>query len=219
MAGNSKPEHRRIPGRVRGRPHSTRTSGPGARRADRSAASGESRWALWLQGAHPSLRASARNLVHYWAMCQRDLHHLQQSLAYYGVFSLGRSESHVAASLTAVRALVKVLREQMRPADVLPTHARGAAIIPSRAVDLLGPELPGRPARIMVTLPSEAADDPSVMSRLVGREWTSPASTAPTTTPRHGPDGPPHPGRGPGPGPRLPGRHGPAGTPSSAPGR
>jgi hypothetical protein len=38
----------------------------------------EQDWAPWLRRTRPSLRASARNLVHYWAL-QRDLQDLQQT--------------------------------------------------------------------------------------------------------------------------------------------
>ena len=75
----------------------------------------EQDWAPWQRRTRPSLRVSARNLVHYWALRQHDLQDLQQTLSAYGLSSLGRSEPHVAATLAAVHALVKVLRGQQRP--------------------------------------------------------------------------------------------------------
>jgi pyruvate kinase len=45
----------------------------------------EQDWAPWLRRTHPSSRASARNLVHYWALRQHDPQDLQQTLSAYGL--------------------------------------------------------------------------------------------------------------------------------------
>ena len=63
----------------------------------------EQDWAPWLRRTRPSWRASARNLVHYWALRQHDLQDLQQTLSAYGLSSLGRSEPHVGASLEVMQ--------------------------------------------------------------------------------------------------------------------
>src|SRR5262245_55732669 len=50
----------------------------------------------------PDYQSSARNLLHYLALRQHDVRELQHELTMAGVSSLGRSEAHVLASLTAV---------------------------------------------------------------------------------------------------------------------
>jgi len=63
----------------------------------------ESLWSWWLTGVATQNRSSARNMLHYWAIRQRDLRDLQAGLAAYGLSSLGRSEPHVEATLLLVR--------------------------------------------------------------------------------------------------------------------
>lgn len=69
----------------------------------------ESAWSFWLESVASELQSSARNLVHYWAIRQHDLRDLQPRLAALGLSSLGRSESHVEATLLAVRAAISAM--------------------------------------------------------------------------------------------------------------
>lgn len=66
----------------------------------------ESLWSWWLAGVATQNRSSARNMLHYWAIRQRDLRDLQARLAVYGLSSLGRSEPHVEATLHLVRSAI-----------------------------------------------------------------------------------------------------------------
>jgi pyruvate kinase len=131
----------------------------------------ETRWAPWLAAVESRQRDSARNLVHYWAIRQHDLRDLQQRLATLGLSSLGRSEPHVAATLQAVDAAVHALSGMpWRPPYAAPVRPEdGATWLAQRALDLLGPAPAGHRTRIMVTLPSAAADDPDLLQRLVKR--------------------------------------------------
>jgi pyruvate kinase len=52
-----------------------------------------------LLGVAPQNQASARNLLHYLAMRQRDLRSLQTRLAALGLSSIGRAESHVLSTI------------------------------------------------------------------------------------------------------------------------
>ena len=59
-----------------------------------------------LDAIHANYRQSAENLLHYLVLRRRDRRQLQQHLAVLGLSSLGRSESHVLATIDAViRAL------------------------------------------------------------------------------------------------------------------
>ena len=128
-------------------------------------------WAGWLAAVAPEHRSSARNLVHYWAIRQYDLRELQTGLAVFGLSSLGRSEPHVQATLSAVRsAVVAILDGKWQPPapSAVPIE-QGAEILRHRAVELLGPHPPRRATRIMVTLPSEAATDADLVRGLMRR--------------------------------------------------
>lgn len=131
----------------------------------------ESSWMDWLSAISPGYRASARNLVHYWAIRQSDLLELQAGLAAFGLSSLGHGESHVQANLAAVRSVLTALldgRWEPPPPSAV-SIGQGPEILRRRAVELLGPSPPHRATRIMVTLPSEAATDPDLVRGLVRR--------------------------------------------------
>jgi pyruvate kinase len=131
----------------------------------------ESTWADWLAAVDPGYRSSARNLVHYWAIRQADLRELQRRLAVFGLSSLGRSESHVEATLRVVRSAVAAMLEDSwhPPASAAVSAEEGRVLLRNRTVELLGPAPAGRETRIMVTLPSEAAANPDVVRGLVER--------------------------------------------------
>lgn len=131
----------------------------------------EESWAEWLAPVAPSHRASALNLLHYWAIRQRDLRSVQARLATYGLSSLGRSEPHVRGTLVAVRSAI----DAMLDTDAAPRHPAplytgdGEQLLLRNASALLGPCPTQRAARIMVTLPSSAATDPALVRQLVER--------------------------------------------------
>ncbi|CAA0094057.1 Pyruvate kinase [Mycolicibacterium vanbaalenii] len=137
----------------------------------RQLSAAEITWSRWLAGVAAVHRASARNMVHYWAIRQHDLRDLQARLTGYGLSSLGRSEPHVEATLVSVRSAISAMLGEGFPA--LSTAAsdidQGADLLRSRTGELLGPCPADRVTRIMVTLPSAAATDPTLVRELVER--------------------------------------------------
>jgi len=127
-------------------------------------------FATELQEVQPGYQQSARNLIHYLAMRSVDMRDLQNKLAWLGLSSLGRSESHVLANLDKVLGILHRLTGQ-------PWHDRspeepigsvsGRQLLQRHSAALLGAPNAGRPVRIMVTLPSEAAHDAEVVRNLV----------------------------------------------------
>jgi pyruvate kinase len=122
--------------------------------------------------ACPQSRYSVQNLVHYLALRKRDLRDLQSRLASLGLSSLGRSESSVMAELEAVIAVLEALAGEHRfaPPDdsSCVNFTTGPSILAEHANDLMGPVPKGRAVRIMVTMPSEAAQSYDLVKSLVG---------------------------------------------------
>jgi len=125
-----------------------------------------------LSGVHAEQVASARNLLHYLALRRRDLRPLQSRLAALGLSSLGRAESHVLATLDAVLAALR----RLAGSPWWPPHSEapgvdfggGERLLAAHADALLGPAPAGRSARIMVTMPGEAAGDDALVCDLLG---------------------------------------------------
>ncbi|AKK28355.1 pyruvate kinase [Mycobacterium sp. EPa45] len=132
-------------------------------------ADAELKWQPWTDPVADENRCSATNLVHYWALRQVDLRNVQQQLAELGLSSLGRSEAHVQATLRLVSAAIAALRGQgWTPSDeVCVEIPEGTRLLERNAAELLGPAAEDRAARIMVTLPSEAAADPALARTLI----------------------------------------------------
>ena len=113
---------------------------------------------------HPSHALSAANLLHYIALRRHDVRQLQEQLAALSLSSLGRSESHVLGGLDAVLRILYRLTDRdygslpARPGSPV-RFSDGKALLERRTEVLLGPKPFQRGTRIMVTMPSEAADD------------------------------------------------------------
>jgi pyruvate kinase len=130
----------------------------------------EQRYAEATDLVAPHQRASARNLVHFLALRATDLRELQTRLAWLGVSSLGRAESHVLANVDKVLGILHRLTGQAwqdRSPEEPVGSVSGPAQLASHAQALLGPAVRGRVVRIMVTLPSEAATDDALVRSLV----------------------------------------------------
>lgn len=127
-------------------------------------------------------RISARNLVHYVELRRHDIRELQGRLTRFGLTSLGRTESQVLPGIDALLATLTALVEHANgespngagmteaSADARPvpeSQLNGSALLASNTEHLLGPRPQERRARIMVTMPTEAADDAALVERMV----------------------------------------------------
>ena len=113
---------------------------------------------------------SARNLIHYLALRVHDLRPVQEQLAWLGLSSLGRSESHVLANLDKVLGILHCLTGQEwldKSAEEPAGSVSSRRLLQDHSVDLLGSSPSGRSVRIMVTMPSNAATDYHVVRELV----------------------------------------------------
>ncbi|MEO1262829.1 MAG: pyruvate kinase [Bacteroidota bacterium] len=114
-----------------------------------------------LANVHPNYKKSACNLLHYRALRSKDLRKLQKKLQRMGLSRFAKSHSHVMASLQTNRAILAGMLEE-KPLDI-PTNElsfkKGTTALRTNAKKLLGYRTKGRRTRIMVTMPSDAADN------------------------------------------------------------
>ena len=131
------------------------------------AAEGRKLYRTWRKRiARTSFAASALNFAHYLVLRRHDLRPLQRKLMGLGISSLGRLESRVLVSLDAVIVALAALAGDEECPCRSPSEAqffRGEARLADRVGEVFGPPRPDRAGRIMVTLPSEAADDPALV--------------------------------------------------------
>ncbi|NIP83844.1 MAG: pyruvate kinase, partial [Gemmatimonadetes bacterium] len=122
-----------------------------------------------LAAVPPDQRASARNLIHYITLRRYDIRVLQERLAEHGFSSLGRAESHTLSQLDAVLSLLMALAGQEWARDDSPpaTLTEGRERLERNTERLLGPLPDLRRQRLLVTMPSEAADDPMLVQELL----------------------------------------------------
>ncbi len=123
-----------------------------------------------LKLEQPAYDHSARNLLHYVALRRHDVRGLQQKLAALGLSSLGRCEGHVMTSIDSVLNLLHQLAGQ--PFTPSTKHAAvsfadGKELLDKHTDALFGKSSTRRNVRIMVTVPSEAADDYGFVRELV----------------------------------------------------
>lgn len=112
---------------------------------------------------------SARNLLHYLALRQVDLRDLQDDLAALGLSSLGRLEAHTLHTLEAVLVALHRLagRDPQIEAAASLDFKHGRHLLNEHTRQLFGSASGKRAVRIMVTMPSEAANDPDLVRHLL----------------------------------------------------
>lgn len=123
-------------------------------------------WRGWIEDA--DFAPSAANLAQYLALRHHDLRGMQRSLMQAGLSSLGRAESRVMPTLDAVAAMLAAAQgAPWTPVSSTAFHA-GEGRIAARADRLMGAPSSHSPIRLLVTLPTEAADDADFLLRLAG---------------------------------------------------
>ncbi|TFD66838.1 pyruvate kinase [Cryobacterium ruanii] len=136
----------------------------------------ELRQADEISAVQPRHAHSATNLVHYVELRTHDLRDLQARLARRGLTSLGRTESHVLASIDGLlRTLTLLISpvgdvgpgavDAFSPAASQPPD--GGVLLTRNSALLLGSRPEHRSTRIMVTLPSETATDKAMVQSML----------------------------------------------------
>jgi pyruvate kinase len=122
-----------------------------------------------LDKVHPANQGSARNLLHYLAFRQHELRDLQLLLSEWGLSSLGRAERKVQATLdTVLHTLHNLAGRDFTTKEKPPIcYREGREKLEGNTEKLLGQPPPGHRARIMVTMPLEAATNYDLVKNLL----------------------------------------------------
>jgi pyruvate kinase len=92
-----------------------------------------------------------------------------------GLSRLGRAESHVLASITALLNVLKkcIGKRSANRSTPAVNISQGERLIQTHTTALLGKKLKGSPVRIMVTLPSDAVQDKKLISNMINAGMNS----------------------------------------------
>jgi pyruvate kinase len=128
------------------------------------------RWRKQIERS--AFRPSAKNLAAYISLRHHDIRPLQRKLARFGLSSLGRLESRVGPTLDAVMASLGALSGSRKKAAHPSTASffAGERRLASQARAIFGPVSHESGVALLITCPSEAADDPQFMMELAKRQ-------------------------------------------------
>lgn len=115
---------------------------------------------------------SAQNLAYYLSLRRRDIREIQEALTPWGLSSLGRLESFTIHNIDAVIASLSKLIGKHDNLVTPPTYqafSMGKRQLEENTKRVFGESAENRYSRIMVTLPTEAADDYTLVYELVSR--------------------------------------------------
>lgn len=129
----------------------------------------EQQYADQLSAVQPVYSRSARNLIHYLAFRSFDVDALQDKLRELSLPSLSTSEAHVKDSLLNIKTIINHLQGNMleeKEAGIV-SVAESKKLLNRNTKLLFGYKSKKRRTRIMVTLPSTAAEDPNFSYRLL----------------------------------------------------
>jgi pyruvate kinase len=122
-----------------------------------------------LDKVHPHYRLSAANLLHYQVLRRYDLRDLQKKLGNMGLSRLAKAQTHVMNSLLVTKSILEslLLGEPLELDQDELSFKVSNNLLKSNVKKLLGKKSEGRRSRIMVTLPSEAAEKYEMVYQLM----------------------------------------------------
>ena len=129
----------------------------------------EDRYAAELQRVHPEFREGAQNLVHYLALRKFDTRELRGSLRRLGLYSLANAERNVIRAIEAVEVALASLvdGEALDPQTIETALSQRNPTADMHRQAILGASPEGRDVSIMVTLPTDAAENPTLVTEMI----------------------------------------------------
>jgi pyruvate kinase len=119
-----------------------------------------------------NFQQSAQNLAHYLVLRKQDLRQIQLALMPWGLSSLGKIESRVIPNLEAVTFTLAEILQQPLPLKSRPSliaFFAGDKLLQKNTEEVFGSDSQKRQVRIMVTLPTEAAENYGLVKELLIR--------------------------------------------------
>jgi len=118
---------------------------------------------------HPLYKKSALNLIHYMAFRNFSLNKIQEELSSLGLPTLNNVEGHVMESLLAIKTILNFFNgcHQVETGKDIITIKKASHILDKNTKALFGFKSKKRRTRIMVTLPTTAATDKSLVRNLL----------------------------------------------------
>ena len=129
----------------------------------------EIKYSAHISSVHPIYKKSAQNLIHYLAFRSFGIDVLQDKLRELGLPSLTNIEGHVMESLLSIKTIINHLlgdRKVEYQKGVI-SSAKSRKILSKNTKLLFGYKSKKRRTRIMVTLPTIAAEDPKYIRKLL----------------------------------------------------
>lgn len=122
-----------------------------------------------ISKVHPAYRESALNLAHYLAFRSFDIDELQDRLLYMGLPDLANIEGHVMKSLLAIKTIINHITGNpvAESRKNIISIKKSEKLLKKNTKGLFGFKSKRRRTRIMVTLPSVAAEDYPMVNRLI----------------------------------------------------
>lgn len=122
------------------------------------------------QKVHIDHKVSAVNLINYLLMRKHDLRNIHQSLSDIGLSSLRSNEAYVAKNVSDVLGFLRLAQDKTPYQNALPDqicYSESLLLIKNKGNQLFGRTSMDGATDIMVTLPSEAAEDEKIIRDLL----------------------------------------------------
>lgn len=122
-----------------------------------------------ISRVHPDFKQSAKNLIHYMALRRFDIGDLQETLSNMGLSPFDHIEPYVMRSLLMTKVILQRLIGEMYPVSERKTISlkKSRKILSANTRELFGRKSKKRRTRIMVTMPSEVAEDSKIAGRFL----------------------------------------------------
>lgn len=129
----------------------------------------EKRYHDKISHVHPDYKQSAKNLVHYMALRQHNLDDLQDTLRNMGLTPFDHPEPFVMRSLMMTKVILQRLVGENYPLSDRKTLSlkKSRKMLNANTRELFGSKSKKRRTRIMVTMPSDVADDPHMPGKFI----------------------------------------------------
>ena len=126
-----------------------------------------------IKGVHPNYRESAKNFIRYLALRTHDLKKIQNKLSCLGLSSIGHSERYTLANIENILYFLYALEGDLFQPSYAPSEHpinfySSKALLRENTKRLFGESNRKGDTRIMVTMPSEAAEDYDLMDKMIG---------------------------------------------------